>query len=98
MFLIRARRSLGLTAHRGWARLLVDRMDTQVQRPEFPQASEPAGGVIADMSFFLSPIKRGWLYPPPRTILGVGEWFGRSKSKFYGSCPIYICIDWMFCA
>ena len=36
MFLIRARRSLGLTAHRGWARLLIDRVDTQVQRPEFP--------------------------------------------------------------
>ena len=44
MFLIRARRSLGLTAHRGWARLLIDRMDTQVQRPEFLQAPEPAWG------------------------------------------------------
>ena len=44
MFLTRARRSLGLTAHRGWARLLIDRMDTQVQRPEFPQAPEPAWG------------------------------------------------------
>ena len=44
MFLIRARRGLGLTAHRGLARLLVDRMDTQVQRPEFPQAPEPAWG------------------------------------------------------
>ena len=44
MFLIRARRGLGLTAHRGWARLLIDRMDTQVQRPEFPQAPEPAWG------------------------------------------------------
>ena len=42
MFLIRARRGLGLTAHRGWARLLIDRMETQVQRPEFPQAPEPA--------------------------------------------------------
>ena len=30
MFLIRARRGLGLTADRGWARLLIDRMDTQV--------------------------------------------------------------------
>ena len=36
--------SLGLTAHRGWARLLIDRMYTQVQRPEFPQAPEPAWG------------------------------------------------------
>ena len=44
MFLIRARRGLGLTAHRGWAPLLIDRMDTQVQRPEFPQAHEPAWG------------------------------------------------------
>ena len=44
MLLIRARRGLGLTAHRGWARLLIDRMDTQVQRPEFPQAPEPAWG------------------------------------------------------
>ena len=40
MFLIRARRGLGLTAHRGWARLLIGRMDTKVQRPEFPQAPE----------------------------------------------------------
>ena len=30
--------------YRGWARLLIDRMDTQVQRPEFPQAPEPAWG------------------------------------------------------
>ena len=44
MFLIRARRGLGLTAHRGWARLLIDRMDTQVQRPEFPQDPELAWG------------------------------------------------------
>ena len=44
MFLIRARRGLGLTAHLGWARPLIDRMDTQVQRPEFPQALEPAWG------------------------------------------------------
>ena len=44
MFLIRARRGLGLTAHRGWARLIIDRMDKQVQRPEFPQAPEPAWG------------------------------------------------------
>ena len=44
LFLIRTRRGLGLTAHRGWARLLIDRMDTQVQRPEFPQAPEPARG------------------------------------------------------
>ena len=44
MFLIRARRGLGLTAHRGLARLLIDRIDTQVQRHEFPQAPEPAWG------------------------------------------------------
>ena len=36
MFLIRARRGFGLTAHRGWAHLLIDRMDIQMQRPEFP--------------------------------------------------------------
>ena len=42
MSLIRARRGLGLTAYRGWARLLIGRMDNQVQRPEFSQASEPA--------------------------------------------------------
>ena len=43
IFLIRARRGLGLTAHRGWARLLIDRMDTQVQRPEFPRRLSPRG-------------------------------------------------------
>ena len=43
MFLIRARRSLGLTAHRGWARLLIDRMDTQVQRPSSPRRLSPRG-------------------------------------------------------
>ena len=31
-------------AQLGWARLLIDRMDTQVQRPEFLQAPEPAWG------------------------------------------------------
>ena len=43
MFLLRTRRNLGLTAHRGWARLLIDRMGTLVQRPE-PEAPEPAWG------------------------------------------------------
>ena len=55
MFLIRARRSLGLTAHRGWARLLIDRMYTQVQRPEFPQAPEPAWGYLSPADWLASP-------------------------------------------
>ena len=38
------RRSLGQTAHRGWARLFIDRMDTQVQHPEYPETPEPALG------------------------------------------------------
>ena len=42
LFLIRTRRSLGLTAHRDWARLLINRMDTQVHRPECPETPEPA--------------------------------------------------------
>jgi hypothetical protein len=44
MFLTRTRRSLGLTAHRGWARLLTDRMDSLVVRPEQTQAPGPSWG------------------------------------------------------
>ena len=47
--------SLGLTAHRGWARLLIDRMYTQVQRPEFPQAPEPAWGYLSPADWLASP-------------------------------------------
>jgi hypothetical protein len=35
---------LGLTAHRGWARLLTGRMSNQVKRPEYPGAHGPARG------------------------------------------------------
>jgi hypothetical protein len=44
MFLTRTRRSLGLTAHRGWARLLIDRMNSLVLRPEQSQAPGPSWG------------------------------------------------------
>ena len=44
MFIGRVRRSLGLTAHRGWARVLLGRMDSQVQRPEHPKPLETVCG------------------------------------------------------
>ena len=38
-------------AHRGWARLLIDRMDTGlVQRPKYPETPEPALGSIKAFS------------------------------------------------
>ena len=50
MFLARTRRGLGLTAHRGWARLLIDRLDSHVQRPEQQRAPGPSWG-SAKVSF-----------------------------------------------
>ena len=36
--------STTVVAHLGWARLLIDRMDTLIQRPEYPETPEPALG------------------------------------------------------
>ena len=72
MFLIRARRGLGLTAHRGWARLLIDHMDTQVQRPEFPQAPEPAwGSTKASAQDYKAVDAHHYHYPPSGFNAGI---------------------------
>ena len=68
MFLIRARRSLGLTANRGWARLLIDRMDTQV-RPELPQAPKPAWGSTKASSQDDEAMDANHYHHPPTLVL-----------------------------
>lgn len=85
MFLLRTRRNLGLTAHRGWARLLIDRMGTLVQRPE-PEAPEPAwGSTKASVQDDEAMDAHHFHHPPP---LRLQHRFRALRGRAISDCPL----------